>query len=1287
MFREVGYTGIESVRHYRSILIWMTVAALGQWIWESPAVGADVDWPTWRGDAARSGSTAQELAVPLQLHWTRHLPQPRPAWPDEQGKVRFDASYEPVVARGKVFVPCSADDTLTALDLADGQVVWRYFSAGPVRFAPVVHGDRLMFVSDDGYLTCLQADSGAVLWRRRGGPDDRKVLGNDRLVSMWPARGAPVVLDQTVYWAAGIWPFMGIFVEAVDIASGNVVWTNSGSGSEYIVQQHNSPAFAGVAPQGYLVANDQYLLVSGGMTVPAVFRRTTGKLLYYRPGDRELGKDVGGYEVLLGPDWFSTRGRLHMLADGEPRAEAPVDLIGPDAIWGVAGKHIVVSQTHIEQYVETSVDKKGQETRTTKYRLPEQFRVRLPEGLSRLHARVANGLLATDDNGRVALLEMPRPNVEPLPIQWETTVDGKLWALVIADGRLLTVDLSGTIRCYGPPRPLASEPIEYRESDATDRPVPSATPESTSDMMLSLEMTTARDGYAVLDQPRSVEELWPWIQQTRFHLLALVKDEQQVGVFRKQLHDQGILASRVAVVHGDVRSARLPPYLAEVVVTSNAQIPEESLQDSPRSYLESLFAALRPYSGLAVIKCPPEKSAVYKSLFGTYQPQATVDGTDSRLYVRRTVPPPGSGTWTSQNGDAGNTLVSQETNVKTPMGVLWFGGPPNRGVLPRHGHGPTPQVIGGRLFIEGRDMLRAVDVYTGRLLWQREFKDVGLFYDDTEHRPGANAIGGNYVCTLDSVYLVWGRRCLRLDPATGATLAEFHLPPDESGPEPYWGYVGVWGDYLIAGSAPMLLYALAPGEKKDDDDKEQLKREVPLFSQFGEGSRRLVIMNRLTGAVQWTRDAQFNFRHNAIAMGNGKLFCLDRMTEQRLAHYRRRGVVPTANFVLYALDLRDGHVLWQSADCAFGTWLAYNEVNGRLLQGGSKNSDRAADEVGVGLALLDGDTGALLWRNEDDYGGPPLFYPRDIVTQGTAYDLATGQRKSRQHPLTGEPLAWKFTRNYGCNTAIGCLNLLTFRSAAAGFFDLTHDGGTGNWGGFRSSCTSNLIAADGVLNAPDYTRTCTCSYQNQCSLALIHMPDVETWTFNSVRSSPERIQNLGINFGAPGDRRADNGTLWLDFPSVGGPSPDVPLAIYGEALTYAREHALCVGTQRMPWVFASGVRGARRITVRLADTSAADSPPQRYSVRLYWRCDAGVQLQSLVASAVRVEGAVGPCACEEVTTRDSATNDPATDCLVQQWREVSVKNQLEIDVSPISDPLLKSPQDRPLLCGIEIIAE
>ena len=107
----------------------------------------------------------------------------------------------------------------------------------------------------------------------------------------------------------------------------------------------------------------------------------------------------------------------------------------------------------------------------------------------------------------------------------------------------------------------------------------------------------------------------------------------------------------------------------------------------------------------------------------------------------------------------------------------------------------------------------------------------------------------------------------------------------------------------------------------------------------------------------------------------------------------------------------------------------------------------------------------------------------------------------------------------------------TFRSAAAAYYDLLEDHGTGNLGGFRTGCTSNLIVANGVLNAPDYTRTCECSYQNQASLAMVHMPEVEVWTFSPHATHTASVRLAGVNFGAPGDRR--------DAPRARMPRPPV----------------------------------------------------------------------------------------------------------------------------------------------------
>src|SRR5690606_19702020 len=132
-------------------------------------------------------------------------------------------------------------------------------------------------------------------------------------------------------------------------------------------------------------------------------------------------------------------------------------------------------------------------------------------------------------------------------------------------------------------------------------------------------------------------------------------------------------------------------------------------------------------------------------------------------------------------------------------------------------------------------------------------------------------------------------------------------------------------------------------------------------------------------------------------------------------------------------------------------------------------------------------------------------------------EIATGQPHLIENPLTGQREPMSFTRAYGCNTPVASEHLLTFRSGAAGLYDLSRHGGTGNLGGVKSGCTSNLIAADGVLNAPDYTRTCSCGYQNQTSLALVHMPSLEMWTFSTLGLDLDKekgLKRVGINLGA-----------------------------------------------------------------------------------------------------------------------------------------------------------------------------
>ncbi|MDF1810736.1 MAG: PQQ-binding-like beta-propeller repeat protein [Verrucomicrobiales bacterium] len=256
--------------------------------------GFSADWPQWRYDEGRTGNSPATLPEgELKLVWQRDLPRLQPAFRDP--RLQFDSGYEPVVLGKTMFIGSSRDDSLLALDVDTGAVKWRYFSEGPIRFAPVAWNDNVYFGSDDGHLHCLDAANGKLHWKFRAVPSERKLLGNRRLISTWPVRGGPVIQNGNIYFAAGVWPFEGVFIYSLDATTGKVNWLNDSCGYIYGIHPHNAEAYGGLAPQGYLLVNGDELIVPGSSAYPARFDLHTGKLLDFQlPA---AGRKPGGWFV------------------------------------------------------------------------------------------------------------------------------------------------------------------------------------------------------------------------------------------------------------------------------------------------------------------------------------------------------------------------------------------------------------------------------------------------------------------------------------------------------------------------------------------------------------------------------------------------------------------------------------------------------------------------------------------------------------------------------------------------------------------------------------------------------------------------------------------------------------------------------------------------------------------------------------------------------------------------------------------------------------------------------
>lgn len=181
------------------------------WLAGSPDLAADTSaWPTYRHDAARSGATAESLKGRLEPEWAAAVGPGLSA---------------PVVADGRVLVASFDTHSVHALSSDTGKPLWSFTAGGPVDSPPTVAGEAVLFGSSDGWVYCLRATDGSLLWRHHAGPELRGVVAYDQLESAWPVPGSVLVQDGTAWFAAGRSSFLddGILLCRLELPSGKLL--------------------------------------------------------------------------------------------------------------------------------------------------------------------------------------------------------------------------------------------------------------------------------------------------------------------------------------------------------------------------------------------------------------------------------------------------------------------------------------------------------------------------------------------------------------------------------------------------------------------------------------------------------------------------------------------------------------------------------------------------------------------------------------------------------------------------------------------------------------------------------------------------------------------------------------------------------------------------------------------------------------------------------------------------------------------------------------------------------
>ena len=300
------------------------------------------DWPTHLRDNQRTGLVTYDLKLPLHLNWVHQQPTlPSPAWPapasqdfwhkkfNLKARVVYDRASHLVTAGGRVFFGSSSDDTLYCLSARTGEKLWSYTTEGPIRLAPTVVGDRVLAGSDDGHVYCLSTTDGKLLWKHRAVDEDRRIPGNERIISTWPIRTGVMVDEGTAYFCAGLFPQQGVYQVGVDVRTG----------------ERLGEAKLDISAQGYLARRSGQLYVATGRDPAGKFvsrLKRTGKGV-----GREMATIPEQYrDVFIGSKNLRIGGGENQIAafsteDGKQLWHAKVD----GKVWSMAitGNRLLVS--------------------------------------------------------------------------------------------------------------------------------------------------------------------------------------------------------------------------------------------------------------------------------------------------------------------------------------------------------------------------------------------------------------------------------------------------------------------------------------------------------------------------------------------------------------------------------------------------------------------------------------------------------------------------------------------------------------------------------------------------------------------------------------------------------------------------------------------------------------------------------------------------------------------------------------------------------------------------------
>lgn len=1194
------------------------------------------DWTSYLNGNERAGFSETPLTADFQLKWVHHAPaKPETAWSGPRNspieghvmrhRVNFDAAIQVVTAGNRVYFGSSVDHRLYCVNADDGKPLWDFYTDGPIRLAPTLAHGNVYFGSDDGCVYCLTADEGKLVWSHRVGPKDDRLLSRGKMISRWPVRTGVLIDGDTAYFGAGIFPHEKIFLCAANARNGEFIWRNDTISDQDAGRND-------LSPQGYLLANDEHIYVPSGRSLPVAVSKTTGQIVFQKKYSwrSDAGGVVGGTKALLGDGQVYAGGPHHFLAMRDDNGSL-------GAAW-INGRQMVLAGRFAylmdgerifcadrQEHAEASKEKQAWFLRARSARSDPAKLATAKENMQKYasvgviweHPSEADdALIATEKlviaGGQGEVLALARDSGKLL---WQSKVEGTVCGLAASDSHLLVSTDEGHIYAFHQKDESAAEvkhwPVRSKKTfddDARTEFFRSAAAEI-------LQRSSQTTGYCLIagsGDGRLADEL---ARQSQLKILCVEPEADKATRVRKAFERSGLHANRVTVVNVPFDQIPFSNYFANLIVSESHLLSGESPCDA-----KHVARFLRPCGGVAILGLPKgsastDMTAAKNWLTGLFYEGGGELVAKGDWHVMRRGKLPGAGDWTHQYGNAANTSFSNDERVRDGLGVLWYGDPGPSAMINRHEAAGAPLSTNGRMFIQGTNSVMAYDAYNGSFLWEYENPGAirtGVFNNRETH---------NLAASDDTLFVAVGEKCTALDAATGKIKAEYATPESKDGIERAWAYIAHDNGQLFGTSTI-----------REELERRLRRRGLTISSQ----TDAVFAVDVATNERTWTYRGK-NILHTTIAIGPECVYFIDSSisTEERQRLYLQdKGELKKLTGeaakkaeeemkrldvrMAVALDRKTGEQKWArpvnvtdtTNISAGGGSLTVMYADGHLVLCGANANGHYWRQFLAGefekrkLLVLDAESGRELWSKNANYMNRPAVIGNEVFAEPWAFNLHTGEPKKRPHPVTGEESQWRFSRpGHHCGVITATPNMMFFRSGFIGYYDLYNDSGTRHFSGQRLGCWVNAIPGNGLVMIPEASAGCVCQFSIASTVVLEPKSDNRSWGIFSAVGASTPVKRLGINFGAPGDRKDLAGREWFGFPRPNTRGRleyvfDIKPRLENGGGWYSNNSAAAQAKAAdLPWVHSSGARGLKSFSIPIL---GRDDEPRDYQVTLHF---------------------------------------------------------------------------------------